>query len=82
MLGTIIYTMLDVGLSMTLWTTKIISSGVIYGYHYFLGSEEHKIQLDPTPNTLLLQQCLDKIDRQQESIDSLHKDFIGLQKLT
>ena len=39
MLGTIVYAMLDIGLSITLWTTKTISLGVYQGYNYFVGNE-------------------------------------------
>ena len=44
MLGTFIYSVLDVGLNVTLWTAKTTFNGIYGTYNYITGSNKYKLQ--------------------------------------
>jgi len=41
MFGTLVYTALDVGLNIVLWTTKTAYSGISYAYSYYTNEDNN-----------------------------------------
>tara|TARA_B100001123_G_C15318072_1_gene1026923 strand:- start:3017 stop:3289 length:273 start_codon:yes stop_codon:yes gene_type:complete len=82
MFGTLIYTLLDVGLNITIWTTKTISSGIYHGYHYFINNDESEMVDEPisTDKLVSFENLLMKINTQKECIDRLKAEMIELQE--
>ena len=74
MLGTILYAMLDISLNTFIWTTKTITTGIYNSYNYLMDK-------DDIIENITYKELLDKIDKQNEYIQTLNKDIIELKNL-
>ena len=78
MLGTILYAVLDVSLNTAMWATKQITLGIYNGYNYLMDYNNDEIDI---LDNITYKELIEKIDKQNECIQSLNKDIIELKKI-
>ena len=78
MLGTILYAVLDISLNTAIWATKTITLGIYNSYNYLM---EYDIEKEDILDNITYKELLEKLDKQNESIQTLNKDIIELKKL-